>query len=222
MHDEYTWETLLSGILPFLNRHPQYGWSLGGGTALYITLSHRLSKDIDLFFTNANVLRDFAPSRNPALRDICDSFQQPGHFIKLEVRDVGEIDFLVAREFHDFPTFDFDFRGQSIRVETPEEIISKKLYFRASVFTIRDIFDLAACSTLIENFAKKIHSDVIDKIPLAVDIIKRKADAFQKHILDEVVPLDVEDNILQHGPEIAVSTLESCLAGADSLQPKTV
>lgn len=212
MADEHGWKILLRKVLPILQASPAYEWSLGGGTALYLSLSHRLSKDIDLFFTNANALREFAPSRNAAVRAICDTHQQPGHFIKLEIRGQGEIDFLVTREFHDEPTFDYLFDGQTIRVETPAEIVSKKLYFRASAFTIRDIFDLAACAVKIEGFAGDIHPDVSGKAALAIDIIKRRALEYRKRIAEEIVPLEIETAVLQDGPDLAVSLLEAFLS----------
>ena len=47
-------------------------------------LDHGESDDIDLFFTDARALRDFAPNLNPATRAICATWQYPGHYLKLE------------------------------------------------------------------------------------------------------------------------------------------
>lgn len=220
MHDERRWEDLLERVLPILNAHPEYTWTLGGGTALYLSLRHRISKDIDLFFTNANVLKKFAPSRNTQIASICDSFQQPGHYIRLEVRGVGEIDFLVTREFHDTPAFVCPFHDQKILVEYPGEIISKKLYFRASQFTIRDIFDFASCIVEFPDFSEAIHPDVHDKIPLAIDVVQRRANEYRGGILEEIIPLDVEEEIFISGPEMVLETLSSVLKKSGHHDPQ--
>src|SRR4029077_298325 len=60
------------------------------------------------------------------------------------MRDVGEIDFLNAPSYIDNPTYQMKFGGRSIAAERSAEIATKKLVYRASTYTARDTFDLAA------------------------------------------------------------------------------
>ncbi|WP_375314883.1 hypothetical protein WHZ77_18590 [Bradyrhizobium sp. A5] len=81
---------------------------------------------------------------NPVTKSLCDSWQWPGKYLKLILRDVGEIDFLNAPSYIDNPTYQLRFGERSIAAERPAEIATKKLVYRASTFTARDAFDLAA------------------------------------------------------------------------------
>ncbi|WP_175577054.1 nucleotidyl transferase AbiEii/AbiGii toxin family protein [Desulfovibrio sp. DV] len=128
-----SWKDLLLSAIPALNELPkELEWELGGGTALMLSINHRLSKDVDIFFENARALKLLAPSTNERTRRICDEWQQPGHYIKLVKYDKGEIDFLVSRTFEDSPVklYNFSHNGivQVIRIETPKEILSKKIF----------------------------------------------------------------------------------------------
>src|SRR4051794_26702968 len=85
------WRDLLRLALPALEALPAgMSWALGGGTALALTLAHRVSFDIDVFFTDSRALRLLSPNRNPLVRAISDRWQEPGNYIKIE-RPEGEI-----------------------------------------------------------------------------------------------------------------------------------
>lgn len=207
-----SWMDLLVSALPVLNQLPkELDWDLGGGTALMLSINHRLSKDIDIFFENARALKLLAPSVNKGTKSICDEWQQPGHYIKLIKYDKGEIDFLVSRTFEDNPNtlFNFSHRGisQTIHVETPKEIISKKIFHRASQFTIRDIFDTAAVIEKNKFVLQHLSLDVVEKLPLAIDRIKTLSDEYKNEIDKYVMPIDVSKNVLCKGPEIAMESL---------------
>jgi hypothetical protein len=119
-------------------------WTFGGGTALAQILNHRISYDIDIFLDSSTVLKNLAPNMNPVTRSLCDSWQWPGKYLKLILRDVGEIDFLNAPSYIASPTYQLRFGERSIAAERSAEIATKKLVYRASTFTARDAFDLAA------------------------------------------------------------------------------
>jgi Nucleotidyl transferase AbiEii toxin, Type IV TA system len=119
-------------------------WTFGGGTALAQILDHRISYDIDIFLDSSTVLKNLAPNINPVTKSLCDTWQWPGKYLKLTLRDVGEIDFLNAPLFTDNPTYQLRFGDRSIAAERAAEIATKKLVYRASTFTARDTFDLAA------------------------------------------------------------------------------
>lgn len=107
-------------------------------------LGHRISYDVDIFLDSSTVLKNLAPNTNPVTKSLCDSWQWPGKYLKLILRDVGEIDFLSAPSYVDNPTYELRFGERSIAAERSAEIATKKLVYRASTFTARDAFDLAA------------------------------------------------------------------------------
>ncbi|MGY4624791.1 hypothetical protein [Bradyrhizobium sp. USDA 4486] len=89
-------------------------------------------------------MKNLAPNMNPVTKSLCDGWQWPGKYPKLTLRDVGEIDFLNAPSYTANPTYDLRFGERTIAAERSAEIATKKLVYRASTYTARDAFDLAA------------------------------------------------------------------------------
>jgi Nucleotidyl transferase AbiEii toxin, Type IV TA system len=125
-------------------------WTFGGGTSLAIDLGHRISYDIDAFMDSAKLIHALAPNRNEVTRSICwndatgrPDYQWPGHYLKLFVAGVGEIDFLSSVLLTDNAVVPFEFGGRTISRERPAEVMAKKLHHRGSTFKARDVFDLA-------------------------------------------------------------------------------
>jgi hypothetical protein len=94
--------------------------------------------------SSSTVLKNLAPNTNPVTKSLCDTWQWPGKYLKLILRDVGEIDFMNAPSYIDNPTYQMKFGDRSIAAERSAEIATKKLVYRASTYTARDTFDLAA------------------------------------------------------------------------------
>jgi hypothetical protein len=140
------WEDLLQKALIALDSLEGGAgpWTFGGGTALAQILNHRISYDVDIFLDSSAALKNLAPNTNPVTKSLCDSWQWPGKYLKLIVRDVGEIDFLNAPSYIANPTHQLKFGERAIAAERSAEIATKKLVYRASTYTPRDAFDLAA------------------------------------------------------------------------------
>ncbi len=140
------WEYLLQKALVALDSLEGGAgpWTFGGGTALAQILDHRVSYDVDIFLDSSAALKKLAPNMNRVTRSLCDTWQWPGKYLKLILRDVGEIDFLNAPSYIDNPTYQLKFGERSIAAERSAEIATKKLVYRASTYTPRDAFDLAA------------------------------------------------------------------------------
>src|SRR3546814_7414760 len=64
--------------------------------------------------------------------------------LKLAYHDLGEIDFICCDSIIPDPTRAHDVQGHAIALETPAEIIAKKVFYRGWSFQPRDMFDLAA------------------------------------------------------------------------------
>jgi hypothetical protein len=173
------WVKLLDLALPALDQvfpdhdlHAQAGaprWTLGGGTAIALRIGHRASDDIDLFVP-ATPLKAFTPAENPAAAAISAAFQYPGHYLKFE-REDGEIDFL-AVPLQTTPGFTIEtFKGRLVALETLEEVIVKKIRYRAARFAPRDVFDLACVAQTVPDLVTVLRDEVGDALPrLAVAV----------------------------------------------------
>ncbi len=65
------------------------------------------------------------------------------HALKIVFADIGEIDFICAPSLTKDPTSRFTVRGIEVDLETPGEIIAKKVHYRGSSLQPRDMFDIA-------------------------------------------------------------------------------
>jgi len=65
------WEILLAKAFKQLDAGniPSDAWTLGGGTVLMFHFVHRLSKDIDIFFTDKQLLAAISPRVNDGVED---------------------------------------------------------------------------------------------------------------------------------------------------------
>ncbi len=201
------WRQLLSLALPALDEvGADVRWALGGGTALALKLSHRISFDIDIFLDDANSLHALSPNRNKAARAITNRWQEPGHYLKL-VREEGEIDFIVAAQLTDLTPWLLSFEGREIRVEQPAEILAKKLKYRGSRFAPRDIFDLLALHEHDPSIIQVAVVAAFEGPRRAVDRIQRIAARYRETIAEEVNPTATGAALLEADPLEAVEIL---------------
>jgi len=121
-------------------------WSFGGGTALMLQINHRESHDIDLFIDDPQVLpllnpetQEYALTLNPSAYDTDGT-----HSLKLSFAGFGEIDFICCGQLTELPTSTTEVLGRPVELETPGEIIAKKIYYRGGMIQPRDMFDIAA------------------------------------------------------------------------------
>lgn len=111
-------------------------WSLGGGTVLMLRYRHRLSKGIDIFVPDPQMLGYLSPQLHDKTH-----VQEPG-FLKVYLPE-GEIDFVASGPITAQAVRKEKILGREIWVETSAEIAAKKLWHRAAHFTARDVVDLA-------------------------------------------------------------------------------
>jgi len=130
--------------------------------------------------------------------------------LKIE-RPEGDIDFLVTRTITDNPVFRYDFNGEKIFVETPAEIIAKKIHYRGSRITIRDIFDIAVFWKLEPQNLTSIIPEICDDIPRLTDRIKLLQKRYRQTIHDAVMPTEFGKKYLEQGADIAIYALESLI-----------
>lgn len=198
------WEKLLHLALPILDDLPsQYVWALGGGTAMFIQINHRVSYDIDIFFEYTGAIREIA--KNPKIKEVSQQIQFPGNYLKIE-RDEGEIDFISAMNVVDNPHIPYKFCNRQIYIEKIEEIIAKKIKFRGSSFTYRDVFDLS--SVLLKYDPHILHKLYENEfLKTEIDNVYKKIKTLHESNIDAVINTE-EEFILENMFEISLTALQ--------------
>lgn len=117
-------------------------WSLGGGTVLMFHYAHRRSKDIDIFIPDPQFLPYINPRTGGRGEDITSEYKDAAEYVKLFLPE-GEIDFVASSTLTQNPFEEYEVLGRNILLETPIEIVAKKLWHRGDRATPRDLLDLA-------------------------------------------------------------------------------
>jgi hypothetical protein len=119
--------------------------------------------------------------------------------------ELGEIDFIVASEMTSRPTVPTKILGWTVNLETVEEIVSKKIFYRGSTITPRDIFDVAAAchagrrSSIVE--ALSFHTE---KCSGAINAASALGDDFLEAAIGD---LEIKEAFL----DIRVNAKSTCL-----------
>lgn len=190
-------------------------WSFGGGTALMLQIDHRESHDIDLFLGDPQ----FLPFLNPETQGIKldrtpDSYQAGTDMLKLAYRDLGEIDFICCDSIIPDPTQPSDVRGHTVALETPAEIIAKKVFYRGWSFQPRDMFDLAAVA---EHFGPDYVVAALghcgrEKCETALAVIDKTIPAYVEGIIGQLMLRDKTRGLVAHARKVSRDLVERALA----------
>ncbi|MDD4910661.1 MAG: nucleotidyl transferase AbiEii/AbiGii toxin family protein [Sideroxydans sp.] len=152
------WKILLEKTFSLLDSIESDGitlprWSFGGGTVLMFYYAHRKSKDIDIFVPDPQFLGYVNPRLGGRGEELTTSYSEGTEFVKLFLPE-GEIDFVASATLTENPFEEFEVLGRNVLLETPIEILAKKLWYRGDRATPRDLLDLAV---VIEHH----HSEII-------------------------------------------------------------
>jgi predicted nucleotidyltransferase component of viral defense system len=153
LHDFVIQQRLLDAALALLNEKNITTFAFGGGTALSAFYwHHRYSTDIDIF-----LYPDGSTDRLDSLRrDWSDNIESifsslgysgvmraPGYYFELTIDDQSKIQFFDVNPYTQTPYTMEHFWGHTLNIETPAEIIAKKIHYRGNKGHPRDIFDIA-------------------------------------------------------------------------------
>lgn len=149
---------------------------------------HRRSEDVDIFVGDPQYLTAFSPRLNDVAETFTSNYAEDARFLKLYF-DEGEIDFIVARFLTEQPVVKERILGNDVLVETPREIIAKKITYRSPEFRGRDLFDLAL---VIERESEALRA--IASILIANrDAVLARLSKHRTAMLQEFSALDVLD-----------------------------
>lgn len=141
------WKGLLGHALRLVDEIAKHGdpdpfWTFGGGTVLMLRYEHRRSKDIDIFVPDPQYLGYVSPRLSDVAESVARDYVEAAGFVKL-IREEGEIDFVASENLTNNPHETWTLLRRSVRVETPAEIVAKKLWHRGDRLSARDLFDLS-------------------------------------------------------------------------------
>lgn len=153
------WQALFLKAIKLIDNIHEHGikdphWTFGGGTVLMLRYQHRLSKDIDIFFPDPQYLGFVSPRLSDEAEAVSQDYVEGPGFVKILCPE-GEIDFVASGHLTQNPYENWTIFGRTVKVETPAEIVAKKLWHRGESATGRDLFDLAL---VIEKEAKDLET----------------------------------------------------------------
>jgi len=185
-------------------------WSFGGGTAMMLEYHHRKSKDIDIFLRDAQHLSLFSPRLSDAAETISTSYDEQSNYIKICSKE-GEIDFVVAARISENSVRKIEILGREIFVESPVEVVVKKLLFRAADFQVRDIFDTAC----ILQREPEILFNELDSFKSKLDVLERRVhdmeSVYQRKAKEMVIePSSEFIALLDNGHEMVLRFINDC------------
>jgi len=154
-----------------------------------LQIDHRESFDIDIFIDDPQVLPYLNPTtQGYSLQLNPDEYVSDGtHALKIVFADVGEIDFICAPSLTSDPTSRVTLRGIEVDVETPGEIIAKKVHYRGASLQPRDMFDLACVAKACgDGYVIQALSPFKDKVAAALSVAQRMDPRFASTVMGKL------------------------------------
>ena len=204
------WEILLKLAHQFLMSSgiPGDRWTMGGGTVLMLHYNHRVSRDIDIFFNDAQYITFLTPRINDAVAGYTEDYDEQSNFLKLKFSE-GEIDYIVAPSLTGSTPEILDIAGISVRTDTPEEIVIKKMFYRAESLKVRDILDIA----VTVRHKKQEMMDNLRIFSSKLEIISDRLKLINKNYFELVKALEVIDHeLLLTAPSIVETFIKDCMS----------
>ena len=191
-------------------------WSFGGGTSLMVHIGHRTSHDVDIFIDNAQ----YIPLLNPVTQEYPLTVVPSGYdtdgssSLKVVFNGIGEVDFISCHDITDRPSYRREVSGHNVLIETPAEVLAKKIYYRGKRITGRDIFDIVAVIRTLgfEDIAPALRqcrnecSDAIGAIERLSPLIFDDAMAKLMNVREDLA------DISEVGPKEAIGYLREIIA----------
>ncbi|MBP1888104.1 hypothetical protein [Sinorhizobium mexicanum] len=137
---------------------------------------HRESFDVDIFLDDPQLLPCLNPKTQGYALDINPhSYESDeSRTLKIVFEHVGEIYFICAPSLTDNPTLKTDVRSRDVLLETPAEIIAKKIYYRGAAMQPRDMFEIACVvKTHGVEYLKEALTPFRDKCDAALEVARQ-------------------------------------------------
>lgn len=180
-------------------------WAVGGGTVLCHYFHHRLSKDIDIFLKDIQLVGAVSPRLNDEASDALD-YDEDTRYVSLTYPE-GKTDFIWAGQITDYTPHQEIFFSHLVYLEDPVEIVMKKLVYRGDLFLPRDIFDLAM--VLHSYRGEDLRQEIWKHREQAAKFLIPYHDK-RDQIRSQLYSVDSRDMLLPGGIAIAAHEIEIC------------
>lgn len=217
------WAELFDAAMSVIDQANQAGigmtdWTFGGGTALMLQIGHRDSHDIDLFVSDPQYLPYLNPQTQAYQLSIPPSdYETDGtHALKIVFDGIGEIDFICCGTVTADPTGNVDVNGRNVLLETPAEIIAKKIVFRGKRLQPRDIFDIAATTiSMDEDMLAAALKPFAKQCEEALHVAEKMDPSFAAAIMGKLLARDDFTTLHQSAQAITCRLLHRIAQGVD-------
>lgn len=190
-------------------------WSFGGGTAMMLQIDHRESHDIDLFIDDPQILPFLNPvTQGYTLNRQPDDYDTDGsHVVKLVFANVGEIDYICCAEITENPSVKTNVQGRMVYLETPAEIVAKKVYYRGSRLQPRDMFDLAAVANALgaDYVAGALRHCGTERLRSAQELVHKADPDFVKQVISQLMLRDQTRPLIDTAQAVTGELIEEAL-----------
>lgn len=186
--------------------------AFGGGTALAgLYWNHRYSTDIDIFIYGENnrieelkprLWNDKSKKAMKKLGYLDGNVKFNGIYLEFEIKKDYKIQFLDVVQKTNNPFSKQKIWHHNINVESIEEIIAKKIFFRADKGNARDLFDIAVA------FHK--NPQILDLMDLPIKKIKLLLDTLDEIRNNEELNKEYLYEIKQMNPNVNYENLSKC------------
>jgi hypothetical protein len=141
-----------------------------------------------------------------------DAYESDGtRSLKLRFEGIGEIDFIVAGAKTPSPTTPANVDGEDILLETVPEIVTKKVYYRASTLMPRDIFDIAAAGEQYEYDLIEVLQSYRKQVTQALKTMNGLHHVFVERAIADLIIKDRYKGIAKRALERSKEILQAVL-----------
>lgn len=154
-------------------------WSLGGGSALMRRYRHRRSASVDIFLRDARMLQCVSGRLNDASGAQAADYVEESTAVRIYYPE-GEVAFIACGPLTSDPLRRESILGRSVLVETPAEILAKKLWHRAASFPARDLFDFGAVATFEPNALRGVGGALRAHRAVLLERLREHGDALRE------------------------------------------
>jgi len=171
-------------------------YALGGGTALSAYYwQHRFSTDIDIFIHKgtAEDLKKIDPRKtSTAIKARLARIKYAGDlkkhpvYTELTIDQNSKMQFFVVKDYTTVPYSEVTLWGKNILIESVEEIIAKKVYYRCEDANARDLFDLTVAIYKDPTVLMSINvpKEKLEKLLDSVDTIMQSEELLDNYRLE--------------------------------------
>ncbi len=195
-------------------------WSFGGGTALMLQIDHRESFDVDIFVDDPQIL----PYLNPQTQGYALNLTPNGYVsdgsktLKIVFEDVGEIDFICAASLTAHPVVEVRVRGRDVLLETPAEIIAKKMCYRGASMQPRDMFDIACVMKVLGGeYVVNALSPFKEECRRALSVARRMDPQFAETVMMSLLYRERFSDVPKEAQAMTIELLKTVCAISDDV-----